>query len=226
MPDLTFETTTGALDISIDHLIVAGWTGRDAAKVQHHIDELAEIGVQPPSQVPLYYRVGAGLLTQAPQISVVGPDTSGEAEPFVVSDATGRLWLGLASDHTDRALETASVAKSKQVCPKPVAPMLWPFDQLAPHLDELTLTSEIKENGSDSWTLYQSGALTAIRPLPALMRGLPEEKLSAGSAMLCGTIPATGGIRPAHTFRMSLADPVLGRTITHSYHVTELPVIA
>ncbi len=226
MPDLTFETTTGALDISIDLLIVAGWTGRDAAKVQHHIDELAEIGVQPPSQVPLYYRVGAGLLTQAPQISVVGPDTSGEAEPFVVSDAAGRLWLGLASDHTDRALETLSVAKSKQVCPKPVAAKIWSFDQVSAHLDELMLTSEIKENDSDDWTPYQSGALTAIRPLRELMRGLPEEKLPAGAAMLCGTIPAIGGIRPARSFRMSLTDPVLGTTITHEYHVTELPVIA
>ena len=45
------DTLTLRLD-RISHLIVAGWTGRDRAKVQHHIEELALLGVPAPSTTP------------------------------------------------------------------------------------------------------------------------------------------------------------------------------
>ena len=46
-----------------DNLVVAGWTGRDMSAVQHHIDELAAIGVPAPSTVPLFYRLAVTQLT-------------------------------------------------------------------------------------------------------------------------------------------------------------------
>ena len=85
--------------------MIAGWTGRDVAALNHHIEELKAIGVQPPSKVPLYYRVAASLLTQAEAIQVVGDDTSGEAEPVLVGTAD-RLWVTVGADHTDRKLES------------------------------------------------------------------------------------------------------------------------
>ena len=60
--------------------MVAGWTGRNAEAIAHHIEELAAIGVPRPSKVPLYYRLGASLLTQENVIEVVGPDSSGETQ--------------------------------------------------------------------------------------------------------------------------------------------------
>ena len=226
MPVFTFQTAHGPQQIAIAELVVAGWTGRDADAVQHHIAELAALGVPAPSQVPLYYRVGAELLTQDPEICVLGAETSGEVEPFLVSDATGALWLGLVSDHTDRALETLSVAKSKQVCPKPVARELWRLDTVLPYLDDLTLHSEIVEDQAQGKTRYQSGTLGAIRPLTDLMKGLPGGRLAPGMAMLCGTLPAIGGIRRANAFSMALHDPKSGRTIAHDYKITELPLIS
>ena len=38
-----------------DVVIVAGYTGRDRELVQHHIDELAAIGVPPPGRFPAYW---------------------------------------------------------------------------------------------------------------------------------------------------------------------------
>ena len=38
----------------ITDLVIAGWTGRDVAALNHHVEELKAIGVQPPSSVPLY----------------------------------------------------------------------------------------------------------------------------------------------------------------------------
>ena len=119
---MRFETSDGPLEIEISRVVVAGWTGRDEAGVRHHIEELAAIGVPPPSAIPLCYAVSAGRLTRAPVIEVLGAATSGEAEPLVIR-AEGALWLGLASDHTDRGLEAHSVAHSKAIAPKIAAHM-------------------------------------------------------------------------------------------------------
>ena len=101
---MKFHHSGSEIDLTVDHLYVAGWTGRNADAVQHHIEELAEIGVASPSEVPLYYRVSSSLLVHANTIEVLGSETSGEVEPLIIQSA-GALWLGLASDHTDRGLE-------------------------------------------------------------------------------------------------------------------------
>ena len=101
--------------VDIDELVIAGWTGRDVEALNHHIEELKAIGVQPPSKVPLYYRVAASLLTQTETVQVLGDDTSGEVEPVLVG-TPDRLWVTVGADHTDRKLESYGVAASKQVC--------------------------------------------------------------------------------------------------------------
>src|SRR5947209_9746425 len=102
------------VSVEIKDLVIAGWTGRDVAALNHHIEELKAIGVQPPSTVPLYYRVGVELLSQADKVQVLGDDTSGEVEPVLVG-TPDRLWLTLGADHTDRKVETYGVAVAKQV---------------------------------------------------------------------------------------------------------------
>jgi len=210
----------GEADIALTKAVVAGWTARDPAQVAHHIAELAAIGVAAPSATPLFYRVAPGLLTQADEIAVLGGRTSGEAEPMLLRHG-GALWLGLASDHTDRALEAWSVAHSKQVCAKPVARALWPLAALAGRLDALMLRSWIDEGAG--WTLYQEGPLALIRPLLALEAACP---LPEGGAMLCGTLGAIGGVRPAARFRMALRDEAEGREIAAEYRIAPLPVVA
>jgi hypothetical protein len=216
---LRFETETRTLSVELARLIVAGWTGRDQAAVQHHIEELAEIGVPRPSRTPLFYEVSPQLATQAAGIAVLGAETSGEVEPFLVR-IEGETWLGLASDHTDRGLEAHSVAHSKHICAKPVATRLWPLARVADRLDSLRLSSWIGEG--QTRRLYQQGTLADILPLPALLEAAP---LSEGEAMLCGTLPAIGGIVPAARYEMELADPA-GGALGLAYNVATLPVVA
>ncbi|WP_299682790.1 DUF2848 domain-containing protein [uncultured Roseobacter sp.] len=216
---MQFETSVGTRDVEIHDVYVAGWTGRDRAAVDHHIAELAAIGVSPPSQVPLYYRVSADLLTQTSTIQVLGTETSGEIEPLVIR-SEGEIWLGLASDHTDRALETVSVAASKQICHKPVSTGLWRMAEVEDRLDDLILTCKIRE--SNAWVTYQSGTLASIRPLSSLIAGIA---LQDGQAMLCGTLAAVGGVRPAADYRMSLTDPKQTLQLSLDYAVTALPSI-
>jgi len=226
---LQYDTDdTGTKTITIDNLVVAGWTARDRAAVDHHIAELAALGVPAPSQVPLFYRLSAQLLTQAEDVEFLGGEASGEIEPLIIDDGEA-LWLGLGSDHTDRKLESVSVAFSKQACAKPVARQLWRFDDLRDRLDDLVLTSWIRDADDAEWQLYQQGTLAAIRPLAELMATSPfaqGERLAPGTAMMCGTFGAMGGVRPAGQFHMELHDPERDRRIAHSYRAKALPVIA
>ncbi len=217
----TVDGGTVPCRVEVEHLVIAGWAGRDQAAVRHHIEELAALGVRPPSTSPLFSRAWTALLTLDPVIAVLGTDSSGEAEPLLLTTPEGPL-IGLASDHTDRAAETWSVTHSKQLCAKPVAPILWRFADVAPHWDSLILRAWIPDGG-DGWTLYQDGPVAGLRRPDELMdlAGGPP----VGTAMLCGTLAAIGGVRPAQGFRMALHDPVLGRTITHAYAVAPLPIV-
>ena len=218
--DMSFEFENQPLSLNITSVVVAGWTGRDMSAVQHHIDELAAIGIAPPSTVPLYYRVSNALLTQDTSIEVLGNGSSGEVEPLLIRSG-GKTYLGLASDHTDRELEAYSIAASKQACAKPVARQIWDFDEIKPHLDEIVLRCWIEENGRE--ILYQEGALSSILPLEDLCKGAG---FSDGTAMLCGTLPAIGGVRPAGTYRMELSDPITNKSIALMYDVATLPIIS
>ena len=226
---VTFERAGhGPVQIEITQGVIAGWTGRNADAVNHHIAELAEIGVPAPSTVPLYYRASDLMFTTAPVIQCLDDTSSGEAEPMLIDDGT-RLYLGLGSDHTDRKLEAYSVAHSKQICPKPMAPVPWDFDEVAGHLDDIRIRSFIKEG--EDWVAYQEGTLASIRPLTELLAGSPATqggtRLQPGTAMMCGTFAVlSGGVRPAEAFRMEMIDDKLGRRIEHGYRMVSLPVIA
>ncbi len=213
------------VEVEFNTLIVAGWAGRDMAAIEHHIEELAAIGVPRPSSVPLYYRIADNQLTQAETVQALGEDSSGEVETFVFS-VDGEMYVSIASDHTDRKLETYSVAMSKQVCVKPVATSAWRLADVADYWDELIIRSYIVENGVE--VLYQEGPLASLRTPQDLIAGYTggATVLPAGAGMTCGTVGAIGGIRAAADFTMELHDPRRQRSLRHRYHVETLPVVA
>lgn len=213
------------VEVDFNTLIVAGWAGRDIAAIEHHIEELAAIGVPRPTSVPLYYRIADNQLTQAERVQAVGGDSSGEVETFVFA-ANGEMYVSIASDHTDRKLETVSVAMSKQVCVKPVATSAWRLADVADYWDELVIRSYIVENGAE--VLYQEGPLASLRTPQDLIAGYTggAETLPEGAGMTCGTVGAIGGIRPSAEFSMELFDPRRQRRLHHRYHVEILPVVA
>ena len=227
-PMLDFERSWQDRDDRIamraDALVIAGWTGRDSAAIRHHIEELGRLGVPAPSTVPLFYRLSVTQLTQSAHLQVLGPDTSGEVEPVVVSLADG-LWIGLGSDHTDRKAEAIGVALSKQLCPKAIGRQLWRLGEVAPHWDRLMLRAWAVIDGKR--VLYQEGAVAGIRP-PQDLIGMygGAAGLAPGTVMFCGTLGAIGGVRPGSRFEMELEDPVLGRRLTHAYDVQALPVVS
>jgi hypothetical protein len=210
-------------NITVDQLVVAGWTGRDKAAVEKHIAELEAIGVKRPAMTPIFYRVSAARLTIDDAIEAVGTASSGEAE-FVLLAHDGRLWIGAGSDHTDREVEKYGVTVSKQMCDKPIAPEFWPVVDVAPHWDKLILRAHIVENGKR--VLYQEGSVTAmLDPKVLIEQYAGASSLKDGTLMFCGTLSAKGGVRASDVFEFELDDPVKGRKIRHQYRINTLPVL-
>jgi hypothetical protein len=224
--DLTFTIdvrgTTTPLTLAIDQAVIAGWTGRDPVARDKHIAELEAIGIARPASTPIYYRVAARRLTTEDSIEVSGTESSGEVE-FVLIGWQGRVFVVVCSDHTDRKVEAYSVTVSKQMCDKPIAPVLWEFEEVAGHWDQMILRSHAWIGGAR--VLYQEGTLDSMLPVAELIqRGFGGAGFPDGCAMFGGTFAAKGGIRPASRFEFELEDPVLKRSIRHGYDVIVLPV--
>ena len=215
--------STMAVEIAVQTAVIAGWTGRDVAKMEEHIRELEKLGVTRPAATPLFYLVAAARLTTADVIEASGEQSSGEVE-FVLFQDKGGLYVGVGSDHTDRDVETYGVTVSKQMCDKPVAGHAWPYAEVADHWDELILRAWAVTKGERR--LYQEGSVAAMRTPDDLIERYTESAgaLAAGTVMFGGTLPAIGGIAPAARFEFELEDPVMGRRISHGYDISTLEI--
>ncbi len=220
--EIESDSAPNQLSVCVSRLIIAGWTARDRAANDRHIEELRGLGVPPPKSTPMFYSISASRLTQAVEIEVPGHSSSGEVE-FILLRHDGKLYVGVGSDHTDREVEKYGVTMSKQVCDKPVAATLWLYDDLCDHWDQLILQSCISDGESRS--VYQQGrVIEMLDPSTLLTRyESVEGEFKDDSLMFGGTLPTRNGIRYSSVFTFGLIDPVLNRVIEHSYAVKELP---
>ncbi len=222
--DLVTKAGTTRRTVNVKRAVIAGWTARDVAAMEKHIKELEAIGVPRPASTPMYYRVGAARLTTAEAIQAAGDKSSGEIE-FLMVNIDGKLWIGAGSDHTDREVETYNITVSKQMCDKPVARTLWPWEEVAGHWDTLLLRSHIVAGGKRE--LYQEGSVAAMRTPTELIDGYANGHgaFEDGTVMFGGTLAAKGGIRPAERFEFEIVDAKLGRRIVHAYDMEPLPIV-
>ncbi len=231
MRELTFELLSDgaaqARTVPIKRTIVAGWTARDVEAMEKHIAELEELGVARPARTPVFYRVSCSCLSLADKIEVIGSASSGEAEFFLLN-LEGDVWLGTGSDHTDREAEAHGVTLSKQMCDKPLAGSVWRLADVADHWDDIQIRSYAVIDGER--VLYQEGQVSAMLAPDTLLELYAKEDDAKGGfspedLMLCGTLPAIGGVRPAGRFEFELVDPVLDRRLHHGYDIVELPIL-
>ena len=219
METLTFTVagTGETIELTDYDAIVAGYTGRDAAAVQHHIDELAAIGVAPPPEVPMFYPVDSSTVTAAAEVSAAGEKTSGEIEPLYIRH-DGRYYFGIASDHTDRHIETRDIGESKRVCPKPVAGTVIPVSDIqALSLDDCRARSWVDGR------LYQDGTLDGLRTPANVVELLLERNPIGERDFVClgGTLPVIGGdFIYGREWRIEITFPD-GTTIDHTYTITK-----
>lgn len=220
--NLTLETKAGNQPISFEmaRMINAGFTGRDQAAAQHHLDELAAEGIPVPDEIPVLYPViRRTLLIDPGTIEVYSEKTCGEVE-FVMLVKDGKVCVGLGSDHTDRHLEETDIPRAKQICPNVMSKTVWDFDEVAEHWDQLTMRLTQTADGEE--VLYQEGPLTLMMTPQAIM-DLVAAKLPGaidGSCIFSGTIGnLTGGFVFGQKVKVELTDPVLGRSLELTYAV-------
>ncbi len=220
---LTTSKGSRTEQVTLCTAIVGGWSGRNSEALQHHIDELAKIGVKPPEKTPMFYRVGVSRLSVADQIEVVGDGSSGEVE-YVLMQHRGELWVGAGSDHTDREIEHMGITVAKQLCDKPLASEFWLLSEVEEHWDCLRLSAVIQENGKD--VVYQDGSVSGLLSPDEMLRQLAEdgETMADGVLLFGGTCGAIGEVRFSRRFRFELIDPVLKRTISHTYCIEPVPI--
>ena len=207
---------------SAHHLVCAGWVGKDQKVLQAHIDELAHLGVKGPSRVPTYMNFSTGILTTDDEIPVISDQTSGEVE-YVLLFQGGDSWVTVGSDQTDRDIETKSIPASKQMCAKVLSRECWPLSEVKEHWDRLIMRCWV--NKEKERTLYQENPLGGILSPEELLKKMPMEGISRekGLAVFSGTIPTKAGLIYGDSFELELEDPVLKRSIKHSYGVRVLP---
>ena len=207
-----------AIAFQYDRLFAIGYAGRDTAKTLEHIRELEEqLGVPAPKRLPTIFQCGTYLLTQERELDFSGSQTCGEAEYVMLTDGE-KLYIGLGSDHTDREMESQSVLKSKQVCAKPIGRILWDYEDLKDHWDEIRITSWQVLDGEK--TLYQRGTLADIMEPERLLQELGERTGDIRHAVIySGTVPLIDGFKYGTEFICELDDEKLGRKLTLSYKV-------
>jgi hypothetical protein len=205
------------LSFDVKRLIVVGFAGRDVEKTMEHIRELEAEGIKCPKEVPVVYECSPALLTQAPAMEVVAGASSGEVEYLVVKHA-GKTYIGLGSDHTDRALEAVSIHKSKQLCAKPIAREVWDYEEIAGHFASIRLVSgqTVKGEAVD----YQAGVTADLLPLETILAKVRREIPDLEDCIIyTGTVPLKQGFKFGERFSCALIDDAMGRRIDLGYDI-------
>jgi len=204
------------LTVEYQHLFAIGYAGRNMEKTMEHIHELErDLGMPAPKRIPTIFECSNNLLTQEEQLQFIGKDTCGEAEYVIVLN-DGKLYIGIGSDHTDRALESYNVLKSKQMCAKPIGTELWDYQDVKDHWDSIRISSFQTVDGEE--IPYQSGTMAEILPPETIIAELQERVDDLGNSIIfSGTVPTLSGLKYGTTFRCEMIDDTLSRRISCFY---------
>ena len=210
------SSSVSEIQFPVRRIFNAGWAGSDRTAIQHHIDELAEMGVPAPQFIPTLFALGNHLLTTSNAIQVHGDKTSGEVE-YVLLKRNNEWFVTVGSDHTDRRLESHSIPKAKNMCLNVMARDVWPYEEVRDHFAQLELECWVWREGARS--LYQKDLCSALLPPEYWLNDLKVRigGIAEGVVLFSGTIGTVAGLVVGDSYEFQMTDPVLNRTISHKY---------
>jgi hypothetical protein len=202
------------LEFEVKTVVNAGYTGRDQAAVQAHIDELKEKGIPAPEETPVYFPVFQEGVLQKETFDVLHEDdNTGEAE-YALIYAGGEIFVAAGNDHTDRKLEEVDIPKAKQVYPNFISKDVWRLADVKDHWDKIVIRSWIRQDGKK--VLFQEGNLSALMGPDELMKRMDDVidiESTDGLMVFSGTIASIFGIDYSPYFEVELDDTVTGKKL-------------
>lgn len=218
--DIQSASGTRRAQFPIRRVFNLGSATRDPAVAVPHQEEVAKEGVQIALDVPAprIYPMPRHLVRTDEELFVHCDETSGEVE--IVLLVADRLYVGVGSDHTDRALERTSILWSKAVNANILAPVMWPWEEVAARWDQMVLRSWVDGR------LYQDVGVNAfLTPLDMLavlrqrVASMPERDFIVFGGTYVSVDKTLGyGKR----WEFALDDPAGGRSIRHGYDVVNI----
>jgi hypothetical protein len=213
-----------ATTIAVTEAYNFGYAGRDQSSVQQHVDEMRELGMQPPSRIPALFPIPAQRVSTSTEIVVSGEQTYGEVE-FALIRSEDHGWLvTIASDHTDLEIERVNMPKAKAACPDVIGSVAWRLDDVRAQWDRCTLTMWARTDDGESVQLQHdsTGHLLAPDDLLAILEERRPGVLRIGTVVMSGTIGGepTPGMA---SWSARLRDPQTGREIDLEYLLRRLP---
>ena len=143
----------GKLDFQVEKMLNAGYTARDQAQIEGHMEEMRKEGIAVPKSIPVFFPKITDRITTADKIEVLADKTtSGEVE-FVLLFDQDKVYVGVGSDHTDRKLEQHNILAAKQMCANVISAEVWRYEEVKDHWDDLILRSWVEKDGQRQ--LYQ-----------------------------------------------------------------------
>ncbi len=197
-----------------------GSATRDPNTAVAHQQEVAKSGIHIAFDVPAprIYPIALHALTTDDELFVQTDKTSGEVE--IVLHMADQLYVGVGSDHTDRAMETVSIPGSKQACANHVAPVFWPYEELRETWDNCVMRSWVDGR------LYQDvGVKAFLRPedIIAILRERVTNVPDHNFTVFCGTIVSVDkALGYGASWKYEMEAPDSGRRIGSSYSVVNI----
>jgi len=218
--DIQSVSGTRRAQFPIRRVYNLGSATRDPAVAVPHQEEVAKEGVQIALDVPAprIYPMPRHLVRTDDELFVHCDETSGEVE--IVLLVADRLYVGVGSDHTDRALERTSILWSKAVNANILAPVIWPWEDVAARWDQMVLRSWVDGR------LYQDVGVNAFLS-PADMLAVLRQRVASmperDFIVFGGTyVSVDKTLGYGRRWEFALDDPAGGRTIRHGYDVINI----
>ena len=216
----SLKGTTRDQLFKVDRMYNFGSATRDPDTAVAHQQEVAKSGIHIAFDIPAprIYPIANHALTLHDELGVQCEQTSGEVE--IVMVLADQLYVGVGSDHTDRAVETVSILASKQDCANHLAPILWPYSEIKDHWDDCVLRSWVDGR------LYQEvGVKAFLEPenMIALLRERVSDVPDKNIVLYSGTIVSVDKkLGFGSRWRYQIEDPTAERLIEAEYAVTNL----
>ena len=213
------------LEVDLRRCYNLGFTMRDEAKMQAHLEECYKLGIKELicDRPPLVMPISPWAVLTDDHITVQRPRSSGEVEIVTVVDADGAIYVGVGSDHTDRSLEGIDIPWGKQVAPNVVAPELWLWSDIESHWDQVSMECTVVDNGET--VPYQRALVSEFWTPADMVQGTRDSVVAIEGALILfsGTVVTLEErLRFAERWTISMIDPVFDRRIDHTYDVTVL----